>query len=79
MSSFSSFAVLHSCGSWREQNIPRLPEPDVRDPIFVAEVELEGPELVEGAAVDAQVLLQRFLEELSLVERGPYLSRHAGT
>ena len=53
-----------------------LAQPHVSDAIFVAKGEIDGPELVEGARVQAEVLLEGRQEENLAVGRGSLLGRH---
>lgn len=59
-----------------QKRLPRLAQSDIHDSIFVAKGELDITEGFEGAAVQANILLESFKYESPFIVRGFCFSRH---
>lgn len=77
----SAYFPVRSClnGSAGVVGIPRLPQFDVRNTIFIAKRELDIAESVECAPIQPNVFTQGFKNECPFVVRGLCLSRHGST
>lgn len=80
-----SITILAECQSWNRGQkggrgiyIPRLAQSNVGDAIDVAEGYVEVAVSIEGAAVEADVLLEGLEDKSAVVDGGFCFTRHEG-